>query len=181
MSEPTRRELMKMAALAAAASTAGKASAAALPPAPGPATQPRFFTAAEFRLVDELTEMIIPGDGHSPGARAAQVAAYIDARLADGFEQEAKQEWRAGLARLEKLSAEMHGRPFLEATPEQRLALLVRISENEEKPQTPEEKFFRELKSHTAYAYYTSEIGIHKEMEYKGNRAITEFSGYEAK
>lgn len=181
MSEPTRRELMKMAALAAAAAAAGNVTAGNVPPAPVAATPPRFFTAAEFRLVDELTEMIIPADDHSPGARAAQVAAYIDARLAESFEQEPKQTWRTGLALIEKLSAGMHGRPFLEATPEQRLALLVRISENEEKPQTPEEKFFRELKSHTAYAYYTSEIGIHKEMEYKGNRAIAEFSGYEAK
>jgi hypothetical protein len=34
-----------------------------------------------------------------------------------------------------------------------------------------------ELKSWTARGYYTSKIGIHDEMEYKGNRAIVEFSG----
>lgn len=176
MSEPTRRELMKMAALAASA-----AGAAPARPAPLSSTPPRFFTPAEFRLVDELTEMVIPADEHSPGARAAQVAAYIDTRLAESFDQEPKQTWRDGLARVEKMSAEMHGARFLETTPEQRLALLVRISENEEKPQTPEQEFFRELKLRTAHAYYTSEIGIQKEMEYKGNRAIAEFSGYDVK
>ena len=34
----------------------------------------RFFTPQEFAMVDELTELIIPTDAHSPGARAAQVA-----------------------------------------------------------------------------------------------------------
>jgi hypothetical protein len=39
------------------------------------------------------------------------------------------------------------------------------------------QRFFVELKSWTARGYYTSKIGIHDEMEYKGNRAIVEFSG----
>ena len=45
-----------------------------------------FFTRQELALVDELTEMIIPADEHSPGARAAKVAAYIDARLAEALD-----------------------------------------------------------------------------------------------
>lgn len=44
---------------------------------------PLFFTKQEFALVDELTELIIPADDHSPGARAAQVAGYIDFRLSE--------------------------------------------------------------------------------------------------
>jgi hypothetical protein len=44
----------------------------------------------------------------------------------------------------------------------------------------PEELFFRELKSRTARAYYTSEIGIKTEMEYKGNVSLKEFVGYDA-
>src|SRR6266704_2578783 len=31
----------------------------------------KFLTAAEYALLDELTELIIPADDHSPGARAA--------------------------------------------------------------------------------------------------------------
>src|SRR5213595_786105 len=38
----------------------------------------RFLTAEQFALLDELTELIIPADDHSPGARAAEVARYID-------------------------------------------------------------------------------------------------------
>ena len=51
----------------------------------------RFFTPAEFALVDELTEMIIPTDAHSPGARAARVAGEIDRRLSESVEPE----WQA--------------------------------------------------------------------------------------
>lgn len=35
-----------------------------------------------------LSELIIPTDEHSPGARAAKVAEYIDRRPADSFGME---------------------------------------------------------------------------------------------
>jgi hypothetical protein len=74
----------------------------------------------------------------------------------------------------------MHGKSFLASSAEERIALLTRISQNEAKPVKPEELFFRELKSRTARAYYTSEIGIKTEMEYKGNVSLKEFVGYDA-
>ena len=64
---------------------------------------------------------------------------------------------------------------------EERMAVLQRISKNEQKPELPEEQFFDRLKRDTAYAYYTSKIGIHQEMEYKGNVYLQEFAGYEVK
>ena len=38
-------------------------------------------------MLDELTEIIIPTDSHSPGAKAAKVAVYIDKSLAEAFEE----------------------------------------------------------------------------------------------
>jgi len=38
-------------------------------------------------------------------------------------------------------------------------------------------QFFRELKHLTVRGYYTSKIGIHDELEYKGNRILQEFVG----
>lgn len=140
---------------------------------------PLFFTKEEFALVDELTELIIPADDHSPGARAALVAGYIDFRLSESFEGQPKTLWREGLKLIEQLSQEMHGKSFLASSPEQRIALLTRISQNETKPVKPEELFFKELKSRTARAYYTTRIGIHTEMEYKGNTYLKEFAGYD--
>ena len=185
----TRREMIKLTAGAVAAvpligqtdALASVAQRKAPQTKPAQNKAPLFFTQEEFKLVDELTEMIIPADDHSPGARAAEVAAYIDRRLSESFEEEPKRLWREGLKQVDSLSQESYGRPFLGATPAQRLELLTRMSQNEMSPKKPEEIFFRELKVRTARAYYTSKIGIHKEMEYKGNVSLKEFVGYEAK
>lgn len=169
----TRRELVQITAAAALAAAGAPAGLATQPP--------KFFTPDQFAMVDELTDLIIPADDHSPGARAAQVAEYIDARLAEAFLDEPRQRWRDGLKRIDEISHEMHGRPFMECSHDQRVALLTRISRNETKPEAPEEHFFNELKGRTAHAYYTSSIGIHQEMEYKGNVLLQEFVGYEVK
>jgi hypothetical protein len=179
----SRRDMIKLSAGAVIAASVVGLDAKAAGQTAGAASQakaPLFFTPEEFALVDELSELIIPADDHSPGARAAQVAAYIDFRLSESWEEEPKKLWRDGLKLVEQLSNEMHGRAFLQSTREQRIALLTRISQNEMKPEKPEEVFFKEIKSHTAEAYYTSKIGIHNEMEYKGNTYLKEFVGYDA-
>jgi hypothetical protein len=89
--------------------------------------------------------------------------------------------WKDGLNRINALCMKLHGHSFMEAAQEQRVAVLTAMAQNELKPKTGDERFFGELKRRTAHAYYTSEIGIHKEMEYKGNVLLKEFSGYEEK
>ena len=145
------------------------------------AATPAFFTAEEFSLVDELTEMIIPADEHSPGARGAKVAQYVDRRLAESFEKEPQQLWRDGLRRIEETCQAQHGARFLNATPAQRVALLTAMVSDDDEPKTLEGRFFQELKKRSVQAYYTSDIGIHQEMEYKGNTYLDEFVGYEPK
>ena len=44
----------------------------------------RFFTPAQHKLVDELTETIIPKDSHSGGAKDAKVADFIDQTVGEG-------------------------------------------------------------------------------------------------
>jgi len=154
--EIARRDLIKLAG-AALASTARAAN------------QQRFFTPEEYALVEELTEMIIPADEKSGGAKAAGVAAYIDAKLAEAFDASEWDTWRNGLARVNALAAGMHGSAFLSCTAPQRIAVLRRMAANEQQPKAPEEIFFRELKSLTVFGYYTSKIGIHDDMGYLGN------------
>jgi gluconate 2-dehydrogenase subunit 3-like protein len=141
----------------------------------------QFFTPAEFTLVDELSELIIPTDDHSPGAREAKVAAYIDKTLGETPDSQMKQRWREGLKSINEIAREMHGKTFMSAVLDQRLASLDRISKNESSPQQPEEKFFVELKSAVAFAYYTSRTGLRRELEYKGNTYLREFAGEEVK
>ena len=178
----SRREMLKLGAGAAIGAPMIKIEQTPKPRGPEKLVPaPGFFTPAELALVDELTEMIIPADDHSPGARAAKVAEYIDQRLAESFDEEPKQQWRQGLKLVDQLSQEMNGKAFMQASAGDRLAILTRMSQNEMKPQKPEERFFRELKTRTARGYYTSKIGIHTEMEYKGNTYLREFAGEDAK
>src|SRR2546428_13822906 len=57
----------------------------------------KFLTPAEYALLDELTELIIPSDAHSPGARAAGVAGYITTRLAECPGPRRQELWRSGV------------------------------------------------------------------------------------
>jgi hypothetical protein len=174
----TRRDAIKLGAAAtitASLSLGDTLSAqASLPSTQAPRV---FFTPDELALVDELSELIIPTDEHSPGARAAKVAAYIDSRLAEAWDETDRTTWRQGLAGIERLSRAGAGTTFLQSSPEQRVALLTRIAANERRPKTPEELFFVELKTRVVRAYYTSEIGIKQELEYKGNSYLAEFVG----
>jgi hypothetical protein len=169
----TRRQLIGVAAGAVVATPLLSSAAASAVAAPGY----RFFTQAEFTLLDELTELIIPTDDHSPGARAAKVAAYLDARLAEAFDQGVRTRWRVGLRAVDAAATSTHGKPFMALSEDQRVDVLSKLAVNETNPTSPEEKFFVELKRETARGYYTSAIGIHKEMEYKGNTLLEEFSG----
>jgi hypothetical protein len=144
-------------------------------------TQGRFLSAAELELLDALTEVIIPSDGHSAGARAAGVAAYIDGRLAESIDADWQARWRGGLQAVNALSDELSGKPFLEGTAEERVAVVSRMAAGESDPQTEPERFFRELKRWTVRGYYTSKIGIHMDQEYKGNVNQTgEYAGFDA-
>jgi glucoside 3-dehydrogenase (cytochrome c) hitch-hiker subunit len=176
MDDLTRRDVIKLGAAATVAASLGVGQELAAQTAAAPKT---FFTPAELALVDELSELIIPADEHSPGAKAAKVAAYIDARLAEAFEDKDRTTWREGLRLVDQLSRDSSGASFLQASGDQRIALLTRMAENERAPNKPEELFFAELKSRVAHAYYTSEIGIQKEMEYKGNSYLAEFVGFD--
>lgn len=140
--------------------------------APKKAAAPKFFTPKEFAAVGVISELIIPTDDHSPGALAAEVPAFIDLMVSES-PAETKQLWRDGLAALDKKA----GGDFAKASQEQQVAILTEISKNEMKPQTLEERFFKAAKNMTIDGYYTSEIGIKKELRYKGNTYLKEFKG----
>ncbi|HWC73628.1 MAG TPA: gluconate 2-dehydrogenase subunit 3 family protein [Gemmatimonadales bacterium] len=171
----SRRDMLGAAGAAAAALALPQLKVPALKP------PPKFFTPAEFALLDELSEMIIPTDEVSAGARAAGVASYIDGRLAEALEADVKARWRSGLHAVDALAREMHGKAFLAGTAEQRVAVLTKMSAAESDPKTPVEKFFKDLKWWTVFGYYTTKIGIHDDQQYKGNVYQTgDYAGYDA-
>jgi hypothetical protein len=146
-------------------------------PAPESKSTARFFTPQQHVLVDELSETIIPADSHSGGAKAAKVADYIDQFLRESVDDNQKALWREGPRLVDLMSRHYNGKSFVDAAPQDRIAVLTVLSDHDQMTDLPEVRFFIELKRLTVRAYYTSKIGIHDELEYKGNRILQEYVG----
>jgi hypothetical protein len=127
--------------------------------------QLHFFTSEENELLDQLMEMIIPADNHSPGAHAAQVSLFADLMVSTSSDQ-IKNQWRNGLKLLRQ-----------EAARSSLAEALAKAAENEGHPQTELEHFFAALKEMTINGYYTSAIGIHQDLQYVGNTYLPSFPG----
>jgi hypothetical protein len=137
----------------------------------------RFFTPAQHALVDELCETIVPADSHSGGAKAAKVVDYIEQVVRESTDDRQKALWREGLRLIDLMSQHYNGKSFVDASSDDRIAVLTVLSDNGQMTDLPEVRFFHELKALTVRGYYTSKIGIHDELEYKGNRILQEFVG----
>jgi hypothetical protein len=146
------------------------------PDQPALAAPPRFFNATEMTTISLISDLIIPADEQSKGARDAGVPAFIDLMVSESS-VETKNLWRNGLAAIEKLSQTEFGSSFNIAKPEQQLSLLKHVARNEYQPRKIEERFFVAIKSLTVDGYYTSQIGIHEDLRYKGNAYLKDFTG----
>jgi Gluconate 2-dehydrogenase subunit 3 len=138
-----------------------------------------FFTPSQHALVEELSESIIPADSHSGGAKAAKVADFIDQYLRETSDDNQKALWREGLRLIDLMSQHYTEKSFVDASLEDRIAVFTVLSDHDQMTDLTEVRFFKDLKHLTVRGYYTSKIGIHDELEYKGNRIQREFSGCE--
>jgi hypothetical protein len=150
---------------------------ASLPASQGIKPGAKVLTPAQHTLVEELSETIIPADSHSGGAKAAKVADYIEQVLGDSSDDTQRSDWHEGLRLIDLMSQHYNGKSFADSTSEERIAVLTVLSDNERMTDLPEVRFFRYLKELTIQGYYTSKIGIHDELEYKGNRILTQYVG----
>lgn len=178
--QPTRRHVIT--SLAAAAALLGPThvltrAALAAKEAASNGRTPRFFSADELELLDEIAETIIPADARSGGARLAGVARILDERIAESRDPAWRKSWRDDLAEIDRLSRLSFGKRYVRATPEQRNEIMQRISRNEADPQEPGEYAFGTIKWSVADVYYRTRIGIHDDLEYRGNVMLDEFAG----
>ena len=125
----------------------------------------QFFSADEMDLLDRAMEAILPADHHSPGAHAAQTSLFADL-IVSSSPEDVKQDWRAGL-RL--LAAELKNSTLTQ--------WLNKAAANERNPRSALDLFFVKLKQMTIEGYYTSRIGIDKDLQYQGNTYLKEFKG----
>lgn len=174
---PTRRDLMDLAARAAALPGAAEFFAAWLraaddhrhndaPPEPPLLRdyQPRFFDSGDFAALAAFCEILIPTDD-TPGAREAHCAHFIDFLLhsADAVPQMQRQ-WRGALAALKEAG-------FHAADAAGRAAMVEALSrpERERGASHPLYPVYRLIKQQNTFAFYTSRAGMIETLDYRGN------------
>ena len=122
------------------------------------------FTPQDVAFLDEVAETILP-ETKTPGAKAAQVGAFMALMVTDTYEDREQKIFRDGMRQLKEAS-------FMEAAPPQRLALLEQLDREQKAymdarhgDDTPAH-YFRMMKELALLGYFTSEIGYTKAMRY---------------
>jgi gluconate 2-dehydrogenase gamma chain len=139
---------------------------------------PKALTPAQLETVATLAELIIPTTD-TPGARAALVDRFIDNVMANAKSAD-KERFAAGLAWLDSRSTTLYGgKAFTGATPEQRAELLTKLAAPsghaaEDAPGLP---LFTAMKALTISGYYSTRIGLEKELGDSGQLMSAVFEG----
>lgn len=108
-----------------------------------------FFTQEEAASVEAITARIIPGMPDNPGAREADAVVFIDRALA-GYVAHLQVFYRRGIAALDALSAERHGKPFRRLDEDRQDAMLREIEGSTEIEQPGRmAQFFAVVYEHT--------------------------------
>ena len=139
---------------------------------------PKTLTAHQNDLVVALTELIIP-QTDTPGAKAANVNRFIDQVLTDA-QPAVRESFVRGLTWIDTRSRALPGgKDFLGASPEQQTRLLTGLSAegNPTREEPIGRDFFQAIKSMTINGYYTSEIGLRRELGDSGQLFLPQFQG----
>ena len=137
--------------------------------------KPKCFTAAEYKTLQRLADLIIPADERSPGALAAGAPEFIDFLSSEC--KELAEIYTGGFAWLDHQMNKLYSAGFTGATPEQQTAMLDLIAyrKNDSPELGPGIRFFGWVRNMTVDAFYTSKVGM-DDLGFMGNSAMSEFS-----
>src|SRR5688572_26023801 len=129
---------------------------------------PRALTAAEYEIVSQAAERIIPRTT-TPGAIDARVADFIDVMLADWYNAAERERFKAGLSELDVRARKLASRGFVQTTMTQQTKLLETLdrelrARRESGLADVNDHWFAMLKHLVVWGYYTSRPGIEKEL-----------------
>ncbi|MFL5517554.1 MAG: gluconate 2-dehydrogenase subunit 3 family protein [Gemmatimonadales bacterium] len=184
MSDLTRRELVTLLGVTAAAAACGRrpggqsAESAQADSTAALMQAPQFFTPHEFATVTLLANLVIPADERSGGASDAGVPGYIDFALREVEDDVMRLGMRGGLAWLDAESGRRFGRRFVDAAPGERTAILDDIAWPARTPPALANgaAFFSDFRDLVATAFWSSRLGV-RDLQYQGNVALPEWSG----
>ena len=144
---------------------------------------PKFFTAAEWRIVRILADIVIPADARSGSATDARAPEFIDFILDDPLAEIRDRErlqtrMRGGLAWFERECVKRCGKGFAEASADERKGLLDDIAwpEKARPEMEPGAAFFTLFRDLVASGFWSSKIGI-DDLRFMGNTFVAEWKG----
>jgi len=140
-----------------------------------PDWKPRVLTPRQNDLVVTLTELIIP-ETDTPGARAALVNRFVDDVLHEA-EADVRDRFVKGLTWIDARSTNLFKKDFLSATADERTSLLTQVSREGSTEERTGRDFFRAIKAMTINGYYTTEIGLRRELGDPGQLFLPQFEG----
>jgi Gluconate 2-dehydrogenase subunit 3 len=180
LDRPSRRELLNLAARAAALPGGAQFMAALLsgagqhdhtvhtPPPELPLFRdyrPKFFNPEDFSALQAFTEILIPADD-TPGAKEARCAHYIDFLLdsATEYAPEMQRQWRNAMADLRQAG-------FHSGDTKVREVLMEAMSRPERDPSVSHPAYgaYQLVKQLNTFAFYTSRAGTIEVLDYRGN------------
>ena len=128
------------------------------------------FSDRDISLLDEIAETILP-ETDTPGAKAADVGAFMALMVTDAYYPADQEIFRQGLATIDERSREATGGDFVSAEANDRLAVLEALDAEQfeymqEKAHDAPTHFFRMMKELALLGYFTSEIGYTQAMRY---------------
>lgn len=147
-------------------------------PKPGASWQPLFLSKEEGAVVDEVADLIIPRTD-TPGAREVGVPAFIDVILKDVYPTEDQARFVSGLKEFDAEAQRVHGKPFLELQPAQRLSFLQQVHDaaaaaekaqdaaNDVPASKRKRPFVLMMKELTLLGFFTSQVGTTQVLQYE--------------
>lgn len=138
--------------------------------------RPTFFTAAEYRLVRTLSDLVIPRDARSGSATDAGVPQFMDFIVSAYPSMQGPM--REGLRWLNDASSQRFGKTFPQTTDAQRRTLLDAIAYPKRAAAADKAgvEFFSRFRDLTASGFWSSRIGV-ADLQYKGNTAQAQWNG----
>jgi hypothetical protein len=103
------------------------------------------FTADEVAFLDEIAETILP-ETSTPGAKAAKTGAFMALMVTDSYSPADQKLFRDGMRKIDEESRKANNVSFMEATPQQRLALLERLDREQKAHMDARERASRKAK-----------------------------------
>ncbi len=122
------------------------------------------FAKEDIDFLNEVGETILPATD-TPGAKAANVGAFMQAMVSDCYEAKDQDIFMKGMEELKfKASKAKMGKAFMEATPEERTAFLTELDKEAKEYQKNKQKedpthYFTMIKQLTLSGLFTSKIG----------------------